>query len=585
MLLVAGGAAAPYVSGYYTKKYYHHALEALSSKSQNYKIEVASYDMGWLHSKASIKLTLPQNMHSRLCPDGKEPLVLKFEETIQHGPVLFGQGDSKMQFAFAKIQGKFAGIDDRIVKSCANLTDFKWPIPPAEMYSSETIVAFNGNLQSKLKGKSFEYKKNNLSLKWHGLNGDMNLDNKMSVLTYKVLFPGLDANEEASSIKVKEMVLNGNHQKLADHDMWLGDFKFNVSSINVQEGQMMIGLNGMTFGHVLRLTNNLLSASANYIVDSVAFDKIKLGPINMMFSFHHLEPDFIDMIKSLDESAHDTPEGYMGALKKYVSKNKEDALTLINKQLKQTPEAKVDQIIIQNQKGQVLINALASMGGPEAKLDKLENYLSIMMMAKASGEFIMDESVFDYMLEEQSLDTANSLPKEFWDQQQTTPEKWVSDNVAKLKDEAIKTGLFVKEGKKMISRFKYENSSFTINGKSITEIMAMHAELNKPKPEPVPAPAVPAPGAPAAAVPAPEGSISAPAAPAAPAVQPQAKPMANNPNDPAKPSEPMPISEVKDMPKVEAPKVEAPKADMPKADMPKVEAPKVEEMPAAPVKQ
>lgn len=563
MLLVAGGAASPYVCGYYTKKHYHHALEALS-KVQNYKIEVVSYDLGWLHSRASLKITLPQNMQNQLCPDSKEPLVLKFAEDIQHGPILFGQGASKFQFAFSKIDGRFVGIDEQIFKSCAKLIDFKWPIAPQDMYSSETIVAFNGNLSSKLKGKPFEHKKNNMSLKWQGLNGTMNLNNNMTVLNYKMLFPSIEIAEDTTSIKVKDIGVNGNHQKMANQDMWLGDIKVNLSSIDVQEGQFVVSLNGMTFGHVLGLANNLLTASANYNIDSLAFDKIKLGPINMMFSFHHLEPNFIEMIKNIEDSAKESPEGFLGALKTYQSKDKEDALSIINKQLKLTPEAKIDQIIVQSQQGQVLINAIASLGGPDAKLDKLDNYFMLMMMSKASGEFNIDESVFDYMLEKQSQETANGLPKEFWAQQQTTQEKWVSDNVAKLKDEAIQTGAFVNENKKMISRFKYENNTFTINGKSMNEIMAKHAELNKPKPEPVPAPTAPAPGA----------SPAVPGSPASP-IQPMVN---NNPNDPAKPSEPMPVSEVKETPQLGTMPGATPVAP---AEAPKIDVPKIEDMPAA----
>ena len=248
--------------------------------------------------------------------------------------------------------------------------------------------------------------------------------------------------------------------------------------------------------------------------------------------------------------ATQSPDGYLNALKKYQSKNKEDALTIINNQLKKTPEAKIDQIIVQNTKGQVLVNAMASLGGPEAKLDNLENYFMLLMMAKSSGELMIDETVFDYLLEEQSRETASALPKEFWVQQQTTEEKWVSDNVTKLKEEAVKTGVFIKEGKKMISRFKYENSNFTINGKTIKDIVAMHAELNKPKPEPVPTPVAPA-AAVAPSTTAPSVGTAPLPAQAAPVTPPQSQAIANNPNDPAKPSEPMPISEVKELPKVE----------------------------------
>src|SRR5687767_4169702 len=101
LLLVAGGAAAPYVSGYFTKKYFYDAIEVVS-KSQSYKIEVESYDMSWLHSTARIKIKFPQG--AQLCGDSTEPMVLNFEENIQHGPVLLGGGESKMEFAFARIQ-------------------------------------------------------------------------------------------------------------------------------------------------------------------------------------------------------------------------------------------------------------------------------------------------------------------------------------------------------------------------------------------------------------------------------------------------------------------------------------------------
>ncbi len=520
ILLVSGGAVAPYVSGYYTKKYYYHALEGIS-QSQNYKIEVASYDMGWLKANARLKLTFPQSMQSHLCPDSKEPMVLIFEENIQHGPLLFGQGESKMQFALAKVQGKFVGIDDHTLKTCANLVAFKWPISPAEIYSSDSIVSLHGNIQTKLKGKPFEYKQNNITIKWKGLTGEINLNSNMTLLNYKILFPSLEIGQKDQVIKAKEMVLSGDQQKTTDLSRWLGKFTLNTSSFTLQDGHMMIGLNGLTLGHVLNSTNNLLSVSANYIVDALDFDGMKLGPINMMFSIHHIEPNFFEMINSVEEKAKASPEGYLGELKSYLSQNKEDALMLINQQLKKTPEAKIDQIIIQSQKGQILMNAIASIGGPEAKLDKLENYLTLLNKIKASGELNLDMPVFDYMLEKQSQETASTLPKEFWAQQQTTQEKWVSDNVAKLKDEAIKTGVFVSESKKMISRFKYENNNFTLNGKSIADIMTAYAELNKPKPvEPAPA---------------------APAAPAASILVPQAPqmiiPMANNPNDPAKPSE------------------------------------------------
>lgn len=592
LLLVAGGAAAPYVSGYFTKKYFNDAIDVLS-KGQSYKIEVESYDMGWMHSTARIRVKLPEN--ANFCADSKEPMVLKFEENIQHGPVLLGLGDSKMEFAFARIQEKFVGLDEQLAKTCASLVDFKWPISPADIYSSETIVAFNGGFHSKFKGKSFEYKQNNKSIKWQGLSGEMNLDNHMTVLNYKMLFPSLEASEQNTTIKLKDISLSGNHQKLPNKDnMWLGDFKLNLSSIHFQEGQVEVALDGMTFGHTARLANDLITVSANYIVDSVTVDQIKLGPINMMFSFHHLEPSFIEMVKNIEETANQTPEGYLGALKKYQSPDKEDALSIINKQLKLTPEAKIDQIIVQNSKGQVLVNAIASLGGPDAKLDKLENYLMLMTMGKASGEVMIDEPVFDYLLEKQSQETANSLPKEFWDQQQTTQEKWVAGNVAKLKDEAVQTGVVVREGAKIISRFKYENNSFTINGKTINEIMAKHAELNKPKPEPVPAPATPAPGASAtvpAAAPATAPGTAAPAGATAPAAAPaptglapvETKPMVNNPNMPDKPSEPMPVSQMKDVPSIPAP-AEAPKpADVPAPNMGELPAPPpVPAAPAAP---
>lgn len=549
LLLVAGGAAAPYVSGYFTKKYFYDAIEVLS-KSQSYKIEVESYDMSWLHSTARIKIKFPEG--AQLCGDSKEPMVLNFEENIQHGPVLLGGGESKMEFAFARINEKLVGFDEQLVKTCAALVDFKWPIPPADIYSSETIVAFNGGFHSKFKGKPFEYKQNNRTFKWQGLSGEMNLDNHMTILNYKMLFPSLEASEQSTAVKLKEISLSGNHQKLANQDMWLGDFKVNLSSIHFQEGQVEIALDGMTFAHVVRLTNDLLTASANYIVDSVTVDQIKLGPINMMFSLHHLEPSFIEMVKNIEETAKQTPEGYLGALKKYQSPNKEDALSIINKQLRLTPEAKIDQIIVQNSKGQVLVNAIASLGGPDAKLDKLENYLMLMTMGKASGEFIIDEPVFDYLLEKQSQETANSLPKEFWAQQQTTQEKWVAGNVAKLKDESIQTGAVVREGLKIISRFKYENNSFTINGKSVNEIMAKHAELNKPKPEPVPTPVAPAsvPDA-SVTVPVAPGTVPTPSTIQQPTgLSPvQTKPMVNNPNMPDKPSEPMPVSAPAEAPK------------------------------------
>ncbi len=602
LLLVAGGAAAPYVSGYFTKKYFNDAIQVIS-KSQSYKIEVESYDMGWLHSTARIKLKLPENAQGHLCADSKEPMVLKFEENIQHGPVLFGQGEPKMAFAFARIQEKLVGLDEQLVKTCASLVDFKWPIPPADIYSSDTIVAFNGDFHSKFKGKPFEYKQNDRTIKWQGLSGEMNLGNRMTVLNYMMLIPSLEANEQNTTVKVKDISLSGNHQKLPNKDMWLGDFKLNIASVHFQEGSVEVALDGMTFGHVVRLANDLLTASANYIVDSVVVDQIKLGPINMMFSFHHLEPSFIEMVKNIEETAKQTPEGYLGALKKYQSPDKEDALSIINKQLKLTPEAKIDQIIVQNQKGQVLVNAIASLGGPDSKLDKLENYLMLMTMGKASGEFIIDEPVFDYLLEKQSQETANSLPKEFWAQQQTTQEKWVAGNVAKLKDEAVQTGVVVREGEKIISRFKYENNSFTINGKSLNEIMAKHAELNKPKPEPVPAPAASAPDgsatAPAPAVPgatpAPTtapGTVAPSAAPASAAPAPTAaptglapvetKPMVNNPNMPDKPSEPMPVSQMKDVPNVPAP-AEAPKpADVPVPSMGDIPTQSVPAAPAAP---
>lgn len=562
MLLVAGGAASPYVCGYYAKKNYHHALETLS-KAENYKIEIISYDLGWLRSHASLKITLPKHLHNQVCSDSKDPLILKFEETIQHGPILLGQGESKMKFAFAKVDGKFTGLDDQLMKSCANLVDFKWPIPPSDLYSSETVIDFNGDFNSKLKGKPFNYTKNGVTVKWQGLSGELNLNNNMRVLNYKILFPSIEITEQSALVKVKEVSLKGNHQKMGNRDLWPGDFKLNISSIDVQEGEMAVALKGMTFATVARLVNNFVSISSNHIIESLAFDNIKLGPINMVFSFNHLEPTFLEMVKNIHQNTKETPDSYLTALKSYQSKDKQDALFIINQQLKLTPEAKIDQIMIENAKGQILINALASLGGPDAKLDKLENYFTLMSMFKTSGEFNIDESIFDYMLEKQSQETAEGLPKEFWAQQQTTQEKWVSDNVAKLKDEAIKTGAFVHEGKKMIMRFKYENNSFNINGKSVNEIMAKHAELNKPKVEPVPVPE-----APAETTPGLSNSMT---------MEPQLQPLVNNPNDPAKPSEPMPISDVKEAPKMGAVPGTATPAEAPQIDMPKIE-----EIPAVP---
>lgn len=587
MLLVAGGAAGPYVSGYYTKKYYYDAAKALST-SRGYQIEIESYDMGWLHSTAHLKLILPKNSQANVCSDSKEPVILRFEDAIQHGPILLGEGMKNIKPAFAKIQGKFMGFDENLTKTCANLAEFKWPSSPSEIYSYESEVSYKGDFHTKVMGAPFE-NKGKANIKWQGMKGEINLENKMTVLNYQFTFPSLTISESDQSgvIEIKDMKLDGQHQKMPDSNVWLGNMKFNVSSLHVQDDKVVVDLNGMTFAHVLKLDNNLLAGTANYVIDSAVFDKIKLGPINMMFSFNHIEPSFVEMLESVKQNEY-SANGYMNALKQYQSKNKEEALSIINKQLKQSPEVKIDQIAVQSSKGQLLMNAMASVGGPEANLTSLENYMMIASMVKSSGEFAMDESVFDYMLEQQSQETANKLPKEFWAQQQTTQEKWVNDNVTKLKDQAIKTGAFVLEGKKILSRYKYENGGLKINGKSMEEIMGAYNELNKPKPVPVPTPAVtaPAPAAVSAVPPTPTTQQTPAPAAVAPAPvtvppvspNPQAQPTVNNPNDPAKPAEPMPVSSEGQQNTPTAEVVPTPSASP--SSMPPVDAPTSTQAPA-----
>ena len=105
IILILGLAFIPYIDGYLFKHTYENIIASFNQingvSHRPLKIDIVNYDLGWLHSKAKLRIQYDNENFKYYFNDD-----LFVDYDISHGPIIYNSQKKKYTIAFAGIDGK-----------------------------------------------------------------------------------------------------------------------------------------------------------------------------------------------------------------------------------------------------------------------------------------------------------------------------------------------------------------------------------------------------------------------------------------------------------------------------------------------
>ncbi len=145
MLLIA---LIPWIIGSLCKRNYFHYVERFNQNS-GIHIQILSYEQGWLHSQATIRVdiehVLVSDLHKLNAPLMAliRPVSLTIHESIQHGPIVYNRIAQRFSIGYANIQSDLTLPADFALNFVTRLSS-QGPI------KIDTISRFNNRWQTHL---------------------------------------------------------------------------------------------------------------------------------------------------------------------------------------------------------------------------------------------------------------------------------------------------------------------------------------------------------------------------------------------------------------------------------------------------
>lgn len=171
VILLLAAVAAPLIDGYFFKKNYYEMIDQFKNQ-ESFKMEIADYQMGYLSSHATLKVTFsPAN-------EAYQPRQFTVDVEISHGPIVLNPESNKYELAMGVVHADIhlpPQIEPFLLGKNTN----------HGVLQTDSILSFDQTWTTHLHTPSFKIQTpDGSNISWQGLNGESVLTTHHDVIDH-----------------------------------------------------------------------------------------------------------------------------------------------------------------------------------------------------------------------------------------------------------------------------------------------------------------------------------------------------------------------------------------------------------------
>ena len=307
VVVAALGLGLPYAMGMLAQKRFTNYVQYLSDQSPNVSMTLKDYQRGIFRSTAKIDMTItmPPKQHRRRgrqrygapVAQTSKPIKLVFNETIHHGPVMFGGG---LKFGLALVDSQV--VLDQQQQSFLNQLFAGQKTQPE--VKSELLIGYSGSYTSSLDVPPYLFNVPNKTgrVNFKGMQVQWTMTRDMQHASGSANFAGVDATMPKGTIMVgpADMSYRG---KKTQYGLMVGKGQFKLPTVEANNTGSRAPFNKLTFDGAnlnsqAALSGKLLNTSFNMTVGKFDLDNLVYGPGELQMAFNNLDAELLGQLQS-----------------------------------------------------------------------------------------------------------------------------------------------------------------------------------------------------------------------------------------------------------------------------------------------
>lgn len=453
LILIAISLALPFFMGTITEHKFKQVINEVATFS-NLNIKVINYQKRWLDANATITIDLtPENtlqlQQLPLSELVKNLQTQKFTFTvhIEHGPFVWFNG--KLQFAQSIMDSSIVLND---IQNTLLMRDSSSP----PLITMQMLIKLTGKSIILIKCPPWNYQHNQHSLKWQGIELQLELSPTLKKIVRKINLPEFEIASPSFDLHIINLHAVYQGRKLSEN-LWIGNDNLSVQTLAIKPAPNSIIVNNLTVQSTTNEKNGEIYGSTAINIDDITYNTIKYYKNSLTWSYSNLNAAILaklnHQLKSLSNNA---TQSRIEALKEMSQ-----VVGLLEELLNNGATVKIDQLIINSPWGRFAITGqitfLTRPAYVSSPLD-LINYISEDLYIQ------FDKPLLTYILQQP---VANNAINKF------KLADTSAQGIQQFVDLVEKTGLLVVKNNSYTMHISYKNGEILINNKPLTSFQVL----------------------------------------------------------------------------------------------------------------